>query len=62
MHDPAKAVRVSTRMAQTETDRIAQLAKRQGVAYPEMVAEVIRAGLITYNEEQSIDARTQSPT
>lgn len=62
MHDPMKAVRVSARMAQAETDRIAQLAKRQRRAYPEMVAEVIRAGLTTYNEEKSIDARINSVT
>lgn len=60
MYNPTKAVRVSTRMAQTETDRIAQLAKHQGVAYPEMVAEVIRAGLTTYNMEQSINARSNT--
>lgn len=60
MHDSKKAVRISTRIAQKETDRIAQLAKRQGIAYPEMVAEVIRAGLNTYTKEQSINAASKT--
>ena len=62
MNDSNKAVRVSTRLAQQDTDNIARLATKRGLKYPEMVAEVIRAGLTTINtEEQSINA-SKRPT
>lgn len=57
MNDINKAVRVSTRMAQKDTDSIAQHAMKGGATFPEMTATLIQEALKhRANRGASIDA------
>jgi len=53
MNDINKAVRVSTRLTQSDKDNIERLATLRDLIFPKMVAEVIREGLTTINKKET---------